>query len=194
MEELRAVFAANLIRLRTQAGMTQAELAAIIHYSDKSVSKWERAEGLPDVYILKQLAGIFGVSTDDLLSEGVTWTAPEDEPEKADFNRRAVTWVAFFGIWTLSVFLFVLFWMLMKKVFWIILLAAVPVSLILLLVFSCVWNRKRFSKWIVCGIVLAFFALAAFFLRDYHPWRLVFVLIPSEILVLLGYRIRIDNK
>ena len=54
--ELKLVSASNIIRLRTQAGMTQAELGARLNYSDKTVSKWERGEAIPDAYVLTQLA------------------------------------------------------------------------------------------------------------------------------------------
>ena len=56
MDELKLIFASNLIRLRTEAGYTQAELAAKINYSDKSISKWERGEAVPDAYVLKMLS------------------------------------------------------------------------------------------------------------------------------------------
>ena len=36
MDELKLIFASNLIRLRTAAGMTQAELGEQLNYSDKS--------------------------------------------------------------------------------------------------------------------------------------------------------------
>ena len=40
----------RLIRdLRTEKGLTQAQLAQLIHVSDKAVSKWERGLGCPDV-------------------------------------------------------------------------------------------------------------------------------------------------
>ena len=39
MDELKLIFASNLIRLRTAAGMTQAELGEQLNYSDKSISK-----------------------------------------------------------------------------------------------------------------------------------------------------------
>ena len=56
MDELKAIFASNLIKLRTGAGLTQAELGEMLHYSDKSVSKWERAEAIPDAFVLKAIA------------------------------------------------------------------------------------------------------------------------------------------
>ena len=50
MDELKLIFASNLIRLRTAAGMTQAELGEQLNYSDKSISKWERGEAIPDAH------------------------------------------------------------------------------------------------------------------------------------------------
>lgn len=41
-EDLRAAIAQNISFYRRQAGHTQADLAALISYSDKSISKWER--------------------------------------------------------------------------------------------------------------------------------------------------------
>ena len=42
--------------LREGKNMTQSELAAIIGVSDKTVSKWETAKGLPDISLLQPLA------------------------------------------------------------------------------------------------------------------------------------------
>ena len=49
--------------------MTQKELAAALHVSDRAVSKWERGESLPDVYILSQIADLYGVSVSALIGE-----------------------------------------------------------------------------------------------------------------------------
>ena len=49
--------------------ITQQELAEKLNYSDKSVSKWERGEGVPDIYILKQIADLFGVTVNDLIEK-----------------------------------------------------------------------------------------------------------------------------
>ena len=58
-----------LIRdLRMKMGMTQKSLADLMNISDKTVSKWERGMGLPDVSLLVELSQIFGVNVDILLT------------------------------------------------------------------------------------------------------------------------------
>jgi transcriptional regulator with XRE-family HTH domain len=59
----------NIARYRKLYGLTQTELAEEIKYSDKSVSKWERGLGTPDIFVLVRLAAIFGVKVDDLLAQ-----------------------------------------------------------------------------------------------------------------------------
>ena len=54
--------------LREKAHLTQAELAEKLNVSDKTVSKWETAKGLPDISLLEPIAKVFGVSVTELLS------------------------------------------------------------------------------------------------------------------------------
>ena len=67
MEE-RAIIARNITYLRKKMGLSQLELAEKIQYSNKNISKWEKAETTPSVFTLKRLAEIFGVSVDQLVS------------------------------------------------------------------------------------------------------------------------------
>lgn len=55
-------------RLREAAGLTQKQLAQQLRISDKTVSKWETARGLPDISLLAPLAGALSVSVAELLS------------------------------------------------------------------------------------------------------------------------------
>lgn len=54
--------------LREAAGLTQWELAERIGVSDKAISKWETARGLPDISLLQPLAAALGISVSELLS------------------------------------------------------------------------------------------------------------------------------
>lgn len=55
-------------RLRLEKGFTQRELAEKLHISDRTISKWERGAGCPDISILPKLAAILEVNSDQLLS------------------------------------------------------------------------------------------------------------------------------
>ena len=61
-ENITALIAENLIYYRKKAKLTQSEVAAKLCYSDKSVSKWERAEGVPDIHVLVELAKLYGLT------------------------------------------------------------------------------------------------------------------------------------
>ena len=55
-------------RLRENRKMTQEELAAVIHVSGKTVSKWETGRGFPDVSLLEPLAKALGISVIELMA------------------------------------------------------------------------------------------------------------------------------
>lgn len=59
----------NLIyKLRKEQHFTQLQLAAKMNISDKTISKWERGLGCPDISLLPELSNIFGVNLESLLS------------------------------------------------------------------------------------------------------------------------------
>lgn len=58
---------ALLFRLRREKGLTQRQLAEQMHLSDRTISKWERGRGAPDISLLQQLSGILGVNIEGLL-------------------------------------------------------------------------------------------------------------------------------
>ena len=62
------VTGATVKALREKLGMTQADLAAKILVSDKTVSKWETGKGLPDISLLEPLAQALRVSVPELMS------------------------------------------------------------------------------------------------------------------------------
>lgn len=59
---------ATIKRLREAAGLTQAELALQLCVSDKTISKWETAKGLPDISLIEPLANALKISVIELLS------------------------------------------------------------------------------------------------------------------------------
>ncbi len=194
MDELKIVFASNLIKLRTQVGMTQAELGEKLHYSDKSVSKWERGESLPDAYVLKCMAEMFGVTVDYLLSGHDQWEKPRSPGEETEvYSRLFITLACIAGIWTLTIAEFVVAWML-GHAHWIGFVAAVPVSLVTLLVLNSVWFKGRHNMYIVMALVLCIVALVYFVLLEYNFWEMFIIAIPAEVVVYLSFQIGKKQK
>lgn len=71
-EEIRKNFANNIKTLRESKNMTQQELGNALGYSDKSISKWEKGDVLPDVITLDFIANYFSLTINDLINSDGT--------------------------------------------------------------------------------------------------------------------------
>ena len=69
----------QISQLRRQAGMTQEELAAKLGVTNQAVSKWESAQCCPDIALLPDIARLFGLTVDELLTG-----APAEKPVGGD--------------------------------------------------------------------------------------------------------------
>ena len=197
MDELKLIFASNLIRLRTEAGMTQAELAARINYSDKSISKWERGEAIPDAYVLKILSEIFQLSVDDLLSAEPAWKSEEpDLSQPVVYSQLSIILIAVVGIFTVCFLEFIIVWATFDTFHWIALFAAVPASLIALLVMNSVWYKGRHNMYIVGTLVLSLILLIYFILLKLRTnfWQFLLIIIPAEVIVWLSFHVKPHKK
>lgn len=81
--------------LRKANGMTQKDLADQLNVSDKTVSRWERDEGAPDLSMIPVIAEIFGVTCDELLrgerkspAERKLMSEQEQDPEERDVTVK----------------------------------------------------------------------------------------------------------
>lgn len=190
MNELKAVFAGNLIALRTKQGLTQAELAEKIHYSDKSVSKWERAESLPDLQVTKEIADVFGVTVDYLITPHDAW---EGKPVRIPYRTDVITAVSLLGIALAALLVFIILNWTLGKLYWVVFLAAVPVMLITLLVLNSAWGKGKYHPIVVSLLLLGVFGLLFYILREYvhvrNLWALALLWLPAEVIVLLSFHI-----
>lgn len=191
MEEIKGNIAKNIAILRTSSGLTQAQLAEALSYTDKAVSKWERGESVPDVFVLKQIADKFGVSVDYLLQNngGVLPENPDDSVRKKH-NRLVISLLAAGSVWLAATAAFV-FPSLLPNPFsrlWVVFPAALPLSLIVLLVFNSIWGVKKRNYIIISLLIWS--TLAAFYLGflDYNPWLLFLLGVPAQALVVLWSR------
>ncbi len=194
MEEdtLAITIGKNLTRLRKLANMTQLELAEKLNYSDKSVSKWEQGNGIPDVRILIRLADLFGVTLDDLVHEH---TEKEIVPKNTRLRNRIIITICSVGLcWLVAVCCFVLLGLIGPNLpyMWLAFLFAVPASATVVVVFSTIWNWKwariisiSVLVWTLIGCVyLMIFAITG---GTQNLWYLFLIGIPLQVLTLIFF-------
>ena len=197
MEELKLITASNLINLRTDAGLTQAELGAMLNYSDKTISKWERAEAIPDAFVLKQLGEIFHVTVDNLLTSHDEWKPiPTEEPEteQVSYSTDRIIEISIIGVWTLALTAFVALW-LADIIIWQIFVVALPVSILVYLILICVFHRRRYIQHVIAAFVLSLFVTGyLLFYPRYNPWQLFLIAVPAEVIVYLSCNLKKPRK
>ncbi len=191
MDELNLIIANNITNLRTQMGITQLELALMLDYSDKLISKWERGESAPNAYTLKRLSEIFNVTIDYLFVDhrNEPEAAPnEPKKEKAQINTGVITAIAVLGIWILALLIFVVSWILNQPI-GTIFIYAIPVSLITLLVLNSVWNKGKHNSIIIIALIASIFLDVYVGLLKYNLWQIFLLLLPAELIVILSGKI-----
>lgn len=190
MDNLKTIFAKKLLKLRTDAGMTQSELGDKLSYSDKTVSKWERGEAIPDATVLKKISSLFGISVDHLLDNH----AEAQQNPKEALSYAALARLTVVGIWTLAVLIFALLWI-FDIVYWMTFVYAVPVTLIVLLVFNSIWRKGKGNFWIVAALVLTLIVMVYLTVLPWkNPWQLFLVAVPAELLVFCCFHLKKRKK
>ena len=155
MEDIKGIIAKNIAELRQSNNMTQLELAEKLNYSDKTISKWERAESSPDIAILVEIAQLFGVTLDyRVQSEHDKASAEEVVEEKSNgprFNKRAISNLSESGAWFVAIFAFVITTMIINRISfqYLYFVYALPVALIVRLVFNSIWFNPRHNYFII---------------------------------------------
>lgn len=193
--ELRAVIAANMADLRRRRGMTQLELAEQLNYTDKAVSKWERGDSVPDIAVLKQIADLFGVTVDYLLQE--THEAPPPVNAHAAGKRHTrgiITWLAVLLVWMSATVVFVVTKLAAPDLagVWLAFVAAVPVSMVVWLVFNAIWFSHGRNYLIIS--LLMWSALAALHVSllvfGFNIWLIYTLGVPGQIIIFLWSNVK----
>ena len=195
MNDFKKIVAENMTKLRTSRGLTQAQLGEQLNYSDKSVSKWERGESLPDVYVLKQLADLYGVTVDYLLTdhEGAEVAPPPAEEKPRRYSRRFITLTVLAGIWALAVLIFVILWI-TGTVFWLIFVYAIPVTMITMLVLNSVWGTRENNLYIISALMWGTICSIYLTFLDQNWWQLFLIGLPAQLIIILAFSIKNKPK
>ena len=193
MDDLKKVVAGNIIKLRTSMNLTQAQLGEKLNYSDKSISKWERGESVPDVFVLKTIADMAGVTVDYIITPHDPDEEVQIEAKGPRYSRRFITLTVLAGIWALAVLVFVVLWL--CGIFnWLVFIYAIPVSLITLLVLNSIWGDRSLNLYIISALVWSIICLIYLSALDKNWWQLFLLGIPAQIIIIFAFSIRKKPK
>ncbi len=204
MDDIKLNIAQNIVSLRKRHNLTQIELAEKLNYSDKAISKWERAESIPDVTVLKTIADLFGVTVDYLLrSEHNEAEEPSGDGRNAIIEhikrrRMIVTLMSIFLVWVIATLIFVILDLSLDSVFgqFLCFVYAVPVSALVWLIFNSIWHNRRLNYIIISVLMwtLLFAVHISVLLGGSNIWQLYLLGIPGQIIIALWSVIGKDIK
>lgn len=191
------IIATNITYLRKRLGMSQAELGEKMNYSDKAISKWERGESFPDIFVFKELAELFSVNVDYLLVEH------NFEKEKiinfADHNHRIITLLSSSLVWFIATLIFAVWGIATSKFdkIWIVFIYAIPLSSVVLLIFNKIWGKRKFTTIItsilIWSILLTIFLTSLLF-NITSTWLIFLTGLPFQTLIILWGKLKIFKK
>ena len=211
MDEWKQTVAANLSALRRSRNLTQLQLAELLHYSDKAVSKWERGESLPDLAVMKQLADLYEIPLDDFLltaeerearasrraqaQPAGTQHSPQQRPLHPK-SRLIIAGMAALLVWLIATLAFVIldtFYPELEYTSFLFLYAA-PITAVVWLVFNSIWFNPRRNYFIISVLIWTVLAAIFFTFYQHHVWKLFLIGIPAQLIVLLWSRLRPPPK
>ncbi len=188
MKDLKETVAEKLVYLRKENKMTQAELAEKLNYSDKSVSKWERGEALPDVEVLVKIGKLFDVSLDYLVSDDETKISTPAKSRR--YNHLIISSLAALTVWVIATLIFVLCQMAVKVSPWTVFVWAVPASAIVAIVFNGIWG-KHWVTFLLCSILVWSIILSCYLqFLSYNLWQMFIVGVPAQVVIILWSRLK----
>ena len=189
--DMKTTVASNLIALRKSKGLTQADVANALNYSDKSVSKWEHADSLPDISILSALADMYGVTLDYLTHEDaeeqLAYVNGKHKPDRERQLTIEILAVTIILLCSTVAFVYGYCFREAQYVFWQAYLWAIPASSILLLYFNRVWHKNILAS-IILKSILLWSLLLCIYLQffDYKLWMIFIIGVPIEAIFILS--------
>lgn len=191
------IISKNMAHFRKLSGMTQAQLAEKLNYSDKSISKWERGEGVPDASVLYELACILGVTPNDFYDENSVHKK-KIKPPLTLGKKIYISFLVSVFVWFVMTTLYVLLSLLLSFAGadfsdqWIMFIYAIPIMAIVDIVLCERWKWKIasavFVSLLVWGVTVSFHLSMSVFGAPLNNLSIVY-LVPAvlQVLVILWY-------
>ncbi len=188
MKDVRPIISKNLSALRSARGITQADLAKKLNYSNKAVSRWEQGDTLPDVNVLFELCEFYGITMNDLVSE-------ECMPQEA--LRHAKDTLAY-RIWTYimvcasmllsATVIFVYTLTIQQIIFWQIFVMILPISCVAISVLGHRYFSNLVQMILASATIWTLLTSIYCYFIDYNFWTVFLIGIPLQLIFFLRYK------
>lgn len=193
-EKLKYQIGANIAALRKKLGMTQADLAARLNYSDKAISKWERGESSPDAVTLVEISEVFDTSVDELLGRQprtVVQAVVQTVAAKGNRVRNGVYVLSSLLVWIVAMLAYVVFASMGLSKVCVVFIYAIPINAIVLLSLRSAFRDYRWNQVLISiimwGCLLSVYASLLVFC-GIHVWRIFLLGILGQAAVCLWFR------
>ena len=195
MNNAKEMLAANLVKLRSESKMTQSEVAEKLNYTDKSVSKWERGEAIPPIDVIKDLADLYGVSLDYLVSDTENASYDKRYTSKSNnTNKIIIMFLAVSLVWIIAYVLFAYGIIFAEQSFWTLFIGAVPLTCIVLIVFNSIWGKRKYTfiliSILIWSLITTIFLVFIISPSHYNLWAIYVIGVPLQIATILWSQLK----
>ena len=186
---LKQIVAANLVHYRKLANITQAELGEMLNYSDKAISKWERGESIPDVFVLQRIAKLYKLTVDDLLQPLQRSKLPYERVSKI-----VVVILCGLFVWLIGAVVFSFLTVFRPEIPkpWLVFLYCTPLSGMVMLIFAYMWHKRILqgigASMVVWGLAFSLWLSTQYIIEEF--WIILIIVIPLQVIVILGFFLR----
>ena len=189
MKSLRETVGENLTELRKNKKITQLELAEKLNYSDKSISKWEKGDAIPDIDTLYDLCQFYGVTLDYLTTpveqNKSTYVLDKDEKKRNFVNHILITVFVDLVFWFLATIIFVYAFIKgREEPFWLSFIYCIPFTCLITAIFAKVYFSHARVLYFVLWSVFIWSLITSIFLTILQShemvWPIYLVGIPAQ--------------
>ncbi len=191
MKTLNEIISENLIIHRKNNLLTQSEVAFLLNYSDKSISKWEQGHAVPTLEILMELTKIYNTSLDELVTDKDIKKIDErkeyENLVKKQYSRLVISLLSISLIWIIATIIYSVLAIADVPKGSLAYLWSAPISALSAFIFNYFWGKRSYSTLILS--VLLWLTLVAFYITLHYikPMRELFYIgLPIQIAIILA--------
>lgn len=190
MKNINEIIGNNIKELRKVNKLTQYDLAEKLNYSNKTISRWESGDIIPDVQTLNKLSELFEIPLSKMFEPDISTRYKLSRRYRLQIgNKLAVSLLFIICVWMLSLVIFIHNKINKNVILWQSFVWAIPVSCIVGLIFNYMWGKKAYNFLLYSILNWSLITSIYLSIYNYSFWMIFLLGIPIQIVILLWYNI-----